>query len=215
MNFPILNFITSRFPLIEGAFSVILQWIIHNGYPIIFLGAIIDGTTTTAAASLAATMGYFNLIIVFFLTLLGEIIGDFIWYTVGYFCRSILIKKPNRFFGISEEKMKKLEKFIEKHPIKIIAAIKLSPFMPVPGLIMVGSSHFPPKKFALAIGSIILPKTILFIALGYCFGHVYEKISIYINNGIYAVVILLVAGYLIYYLYRKITRRMSKKFMNN
>lgn len=215
MNFPILEFITSRFPLIKGTFSVVLQWVIHNGYPIIFLGAIIEGTTTTVAASLAATMGYFNLAIVFVLALLGEIIGDSIWYTLGYFCRSILIKKPNRFFGISEEKMEKLEKFIEKHPIKIIAAIKLSPFIPVPGLIMVGSSHFPPKKFALVISSIILPKTILFMALGYFFGHAYEKISIYINNGIYAVVILLVVGYLIYYLYKKITKRISKKFMND
>jgi membrane-associated protein len=211
MHFPLLNFLTSGLPILTGTFSAVLKWIIHNGYPIIFLSAVIDGTTTTAAASFAATQGYFNLAYVFVLVLLGEIVGDFVWYTVGYFGRMALVKKSSRLFGLSEEKMEKLKKIIEKHPIKIIAAIKLSPFVPVPGLIVVGSSHLPPKKFVIIIGSIILPKTLLFIGAGYFFGHAYEKIYSYINNGIVAVIILAVVGFIFYRLYRNFSKKVSDK----
>jgi membrane-associated protein len=203
------------FTFLGATFAEILKWVLHNGYPIIFLGMIIEGPTIIAAASFATTMGYFSLPIIFILGILGDIVGDFIWYVFGYFGRITVVKKYGHLFGASDERMEKLRELLEKHPKKIIAAIKLSPLLPVPGLIVTGSSHMPPKKFAIAIGSIILPKTILFMALGYFFGHIYEKISAYINNGIYTIGILLIAGYFVHYFYKKIAAKISEKLESN
>ncbi len=157
----LLHFFSASVSLVPGTFESVLQWVLHNGYPIIFLGMIIEGPTIIAAASFATTMGYFNLWIIFLLGIFGDIVGDFIWFTVGYFGRITVIKRFGHFFGVSEERMEKLKNLLEKHPGKIIAAIKLSPLVPVPGLIVAGSSHMSPKKFAKIITLIILPKTFL------------------------------------------------------
>ncbi len=202
-------------PFFSITFDSVLQWVLHNGYPIIFLGMVIEGPTIIAAASFAATMGYFDLWIIFLLGIFGDIVGDFIWFTVGYFGRITVIKRFGHFFGVSDERMEKLKALLEKHPGKIIAAIKLSPLVPVPGLIVAGSSHMSPKKFAKIITLIILPNTILFMALGYFFGKIYDKISSYINNSLYAIGVLLIAGYLAHYIYKKIAGKISKNLEKN
>ena len=203
------------FTFLGATFTEIFKWVIHNGYPLIFAGMIVEGPTIIAAASFAAAMGYFNLGIVFIFGILGDLIGDFIWYTLGYFSRVAFVKKYGYFFGASDQRMEKLKNFLEKHPGKTLAAIKLSPFLPIPGLIVVGTSHMSPKKFALVIGSIILPKTLLFMSVGYFFGRIYDKISIYINNGVYAIGIFLIAGFFIRYIYKKIAANISKKIENS
>jgi len=198
-------------PTISGTFTVVLQWVLQNGYPILFLGMIIEGPTVIAAASFAVTLGYFNLAIIFVLAVLGDLVGDFIWYVLGYFGRATVIEKYGHFFGASEKQMEKLRKLLEKHPGKILLAIKLSPLLPVPGLIMAGSTHMSPKKFAATIAAIILPKTVLFMAVGYYFGQAYDGIARYLNNGIYAIGIILVAGYLIHCIYKKVSTRIAVK----
>lgn len=195
----------------SGTFSAVLQWVIHNGYPIMFVGMVLEGPVLTAAASFATTLGYFNLGIIFVLAIAGDIVGDFIWYALGYFGRLTVINRFGHYFGASRERMEKLRTLFERHPGKIITAVKLSPLLPAPGLILAGSSHMSPKKFMLVIASIILPKTILFMALGYLFGYSYDAVSSYVNNGIFALVLVFVAAYLVFYFYRKITARISRK----
>lgn len=195
----------------SGTFSTVLQWVIHNGYPIMFVGMVIEGPVLTAAAAFATTLGYFNLGMIFLLAVAGDIVGDFIWYILGYFGRLTVINRFGNYFGASPERMEKLRTLFEKHPGKIITAVKLSPFLPAPGLIVAGSSHMSPKKFMFVIASIILPKTILFMAMGYFFGYSYDAISSYVNNGIFALVVVFVVAYLIFYLYKRVTDRVSRE----
>lgn len=188
---------------INANFVNVLQWVLHNSYPIIFLGMIIEGPIITAVSSFAATLGYFSLQTIFILAILGDLVGDFIWYGLGYFTRQTLIKKYGHFFGVSETRMEKIKYLLEKHPKKILFAIKLSPLMPVPGLIIVGSSKMSLKKFMPIISLIILPKVILFMFVGYFFGRFYDKISIYLNGSLYALGLILLAIFLLQYVYKK------------
>lgn len=192
-------------------FSAALQWLLQNSYPLMFVGMIIEGPTIIAAASFAVTMGYFNLGIIFILAILGDIVGDFIFYSLGYFGRTAIIEKYNRRFKIPKIKMDKLKNLVEKHPWKIITIIKLSPLLPMPGLITVGSTHLSPKKFIKIILSIIIPKTIIFMALGYFFGHAYNQIYKLIKNGVYGIIIIIVFIFLMQYFYRKISTKISRK----
>jgi len=195
----------------SSGFLGVLQWLLQNSYPLMFLGMIIEGPTIIAAASFAVTMGYFNLLIIFILAVIGDIIGDFIFYSLGYFGKMAFVKKFDKKFKISETRIEKLKTLVEKHPWKIIAAIKLSPLIPMPGLIAIGSTHLPPKKFATIIISIIIPKTILFMSIGYFFGHAYNRIYKIINNGVYGILIILVVVFVVQYLYKKISAKISQK----
>lgn len=195
-------------------FATIFQWIINHGYPIIFLGMIVEGNTIVTAASFAASLGYFNIIIVFVVAFLGEITCDFVWYTLGYFGRITLINKYGHFLKISIERIEKLRKFLDKHAGKVILLIKISPFISVPGLILVGSSHLPPKKFAKIISLIILPKLIIFMVIGHFFGFGYNAITKYIDRGIYGILIILVIVFLAFYFYKKTVTKIAKKIEN-
>ena len=200
---------------INISFANVLQWVLHNSYPVIFLGMVIEGPTIIAAASFAATLGYFNLQTIFILAILGDLIGDFIWYILGYFARKTVIQKYGGFFGASAARMEKIKSLLEKHPKKILLAIKLSPLIPVPGLIAVGSSKMSLKKFVPIIILIILPKTILFMSVGYFFGRFYDKISTYLNGSLYALGLIFLAIFLIQYVYKKGATLVSKELKQN
>jgi membrane protein DedA with SNARE-associated domain len=188
-----------------------LQWLLQNSYPVMFLGMIIEGPTIIAAASFAVTMGYFNLVTIFILAVLGDVIGDFIFYSIGYFGRVAVINKLDRKFKASKSRIEKLKKLVHQHPGKIVTVVKLAPLLPMPGLVAIGSTHLPPKKFAKIILAIIIPKTLLFMAIGYFFGHAYNQIYKIINDGVLGIIIVVVFLFLMQYGYKKISERISQR----
>lgn len=172
---------------------------------------VLEGHITITAMSFAITFGYFNFGIIFILAFLGDIVGDFIWYAIGRFGTIAFINRFGHIFKSSEKRVKTLNYFFEKHPIKTLMAIKLSPIIPMPGLIIAGSSGMSVKKFFISISIIIIPKTLLFMALGYFFGNAYSTLSNYINNALYAIGIIIILAWLTFYGYRKLTKRFSEK----
>jgi len=197
--------------ILGGSFDAFFQWAIHNGYFLIYIVMILEGPLITMAAAFAASLGVFNVSAILGLAVLGDITGDFIWFSLGYFSRKALMNKFDHFFGFSKEKMEKLKAFLERHPGKALIAIKLSPLLPVPGLIIAGSSHMSPKKFFLIISEIILPKSILFVIIGFFFGGIYDRIAKYINNGQIAVGIIVLLIIIVYFSFRKISKIISRR----
>lgn len=171
---------------------------------------VIEGPIVTSAAAFATTLGHFNLIFIFILATLGDLIGDLTYYGIGYLGYIGIIRKYGYRLGISQEKIDKLKNVLEKHPWRIITAIKLSPILP-PTLILVGGTRFSFKKYLTIVISIILPKALIFITLGYFFGKVYDPIYQTLNNGSLALLIIIIIGLLTYYGYRKISIKVSKK----
>lgn len=197
------------------SFAFVLQWLLQNSYPVMFIGMIFEGPTIIAAASFAVTMGYFNLGTIFILAVLGDFIGDFIFYSIGYFGKkALLVKKYDQKFKVPETKIEKLKSLVATHPWKIITIVKLSPFLCMPGLVAIGSIHFSPKKFAKIITSIIIPKTIIFMFIGYFFGHAYNQIYKVLKNGVVGIIIIIVFIFLIQFAYKKISARITKKLEN-
>ena len=192
-------------------FSDALHWVLNHGYPIIFVGMLIEGPIITAAASFAVALKYFNLEIIFILAILGDLVADFAYYVIGYFGHITILKKHGHFFGISENKIEKLKNLLELHPGKILAAIKLAPFVPTPGLIIAGATHMSFKKFTIVSTLITLPKVIIFMVLGYYFGRAYDKISALAARGGYFIIIAASAIILVYLGYKKLTANISKK----
>jgi len=198
-------------PTSSQSFPVILQWVIHNGYLLTFVIMVIEGPMITVAAAFAASLGYFNIFLIFLIAFLGDIVGDFIWYIVGYFGRLAIINKYGRYFGASAERIEKLRKLLEKHSVKILLGIKISPVAPILGLIIVGNSHFPYKRFVKIVSLISIPKTMFFVLSGYFFGYSYTVIAKYISNGVYGLLIVLAVTFLVLFFYREIAKKIAKK----
>lgn len=197
--------------MFNSTFPTVLTWTTQHGYPLIFLVMVAEGHVIISAMSFAVTFGYFNLWIIFLLGFMGDIVGDFLWYGIGYFGGKPMVKKFGHIFRVSEERMERLRLFLERHPGKALAVIKFSPFIPAPGLILVGFSRMNVKKFFSTISAIIIPKTIFFMALGYFFGNAFTALYRYIKNGLYAAAIILVLAWVVFHIYKQFGTKVSEQ----
>ncbi len=154
-----------------------LQWVIAHGYWLMFVAMLIEGPIITAAATFAFALGYFDLVIVFILSLLGDLVADVIYYAIGYWGRISIVERYGHHFGLTNERMEKIERHLEQHGGKTLVALKLAPFIPTPGLMLVGVARMRLSKFTLISALITVPKTILFMVVGYYFGRMYDTFS--------------------------------------
>ncbi len=192
-------------------FSTAFTWVIAHGYILMFIAMLIEGPIITAAAAFAVALGYFSIPIVFMLALLGDIIADIIYYLIGYFSRITIIEKYGKFAGLSQSRMKRIEKLINSHPIKTLVVLKLMPILPTPGLMIVGSTRMKLKKFITISSIIILPKTIFFLVVGYYFGEAYSMIMKRFEKGTLMLFLFAILLGITYYLFNKFTQFLAKK----
>jgi membrane protein DedA with SNARE-associated domain len=99
---------------VQGA----LTWIRGAGYFLMFVAMVIEGPVITAAAAFGVALGYFNIFIVFGLSVAGELVGDFIYYGIGYFGRVRFVERYGHHIGLTERRLKHMERLIKKHPKK-------------------------------------------------------------------------------------------------
>ena len=90
-------------------------------------------------------------------------------------------------------------------------AIKMTPILAVPGLMLVGLAKMPFGRYLWLCFLITLPKAMVFTITGYYFGHAYNVISKYIDSGS----LILLGGVLliliIYVIYKKIAAQLANK----
>lgn len=194
-----------------ATFSGALAWVKSVGYFVIFLAMVIEGPIITSAAAFAAALGYFNIVIIFLLSIAGDLVGDYIYYGIGYFGRVQLVEKYGHRVGLTEKRMKHMERLIKKHPKKTLAAIKLAPLLPAPGLMMIGATRMSAKQYTWLTFIVALPKTILFMALGYYFGAAYDRFSTIFQNGEYFILIAVVLTVIVFYGYKKLSSVISTR----
>ena len=193
------------------SFSAAFAWVIAHGYFLMFLAMLVEGPIVTAAAAFAVAFGYFDIWIVFSLSVLGDIAADVIYYTIGYYGRITLVEKFGHHFGLTKTRMEKIETTLNKYPIRTILALKLTPVLPTPGLMIVGATRMRLKKFIAICTAIILPKVIFFMIVGYYFGAAYELILKRFERGgiILAAIVMLIV--LIWYAFGKASAYLGER----
>lgn len=194
-----------------ATFAGALSWVMAHGYLLIFLAMFVEGPTVTAAAAFASVLGYFNVFIIFLLSILGDVTADIAYYALGYYGRLPLVNKFGHYFGLPESRMQRLESHLLQHSVKTLIVLKATPVLVVPGLMLVGAARMPFKKFVAWITLITLPKALLFTIIGYYFGYMYDSIfSHYLKDGaiiIFSALVFLV----IYFIYKRVVSRMADK----
>lgn len=197
-------------PMIPTTFSAITQWVLSQGYTLMFLLMLVEGPVVTAAGAFVAALGYFNLWGVFTLSILANLIPDAAYYAMGYWGRHTLIDKYGRYLGLTKERVAAAEKFSKDHSVKSLFAIKMIPFLATPGLIAIGASKMDIKKYIFWSTIITIPSSIIYLLVGYYFGAAYGTIDHYLHLGYYligAAVIVLIA---VLYFQRKFAEKFTK-----
>lgn len=145
-------------------------------YLIVIPLAIIEGPVISVICGFLATLGVFNPLLIFAVMVLGDIIGDGIYYYVGYSGKNLL-----KYFKVSEEKIEKAKRYYEENHKKAIAGSKIMYGIGTAGLIAAGALRVPYKRYFTTCALFSLGQSFMMILLGIFFGQSYAIIGKYLD----------------------------------
>ena len=150
-------------------------------YLVLFPLAVLEGPVITVVAGFLVTMGVLDALAVYAIVVLGDIVGDSVWYALGRFGRGRLLLCLERLFRITPDKIERAKRAIEKHSLRTMAVAKLSHGVGFAALIAAGMIGMSIPRFVAACLIVALGQAVLFLTLGVWFGRAYETIGSYTN----------------------------------
>ncbi|MDO8516159.1 MAG: VTT domain-containing protein [bacterium] len=193
------------------SFAQLVSWVIAHGYTLFFIAAFLEGPIVTAAAGVAAFLGYFNIGIIITLSILGDLCADLAYYIVGYFSGKSIVSRYGKYFGMGPERRERIQELLHRHAGKTLAAIKLSPLVAVPGILLMGYVRVPVKKFIKISLLVTFPKSLLFAGIGFYSGKAYEHVAEYVANTQYIIFGATFFAICIYAGYKKLAAFIAQK----
>jgi membrane-associated protein len=165
----------------DQAGQQIFFFLSHYGYIIMLPLMIIEGPVVTIIAAMLASLGAFNIFIVFILSIIGDITGDVILYGLGYKFGMGFVRRIGKYIGITEERVIKMEKYFVKHGGKTIFAVKSTTGLcwatfTTAGIIKMDFKKFVKYSF---LGGIVWSGFL--VVMGYFYGYLWREIQIYIK----------------------------------
>jgi len=198
--------------LIDLSDPQVLYYIKTFGYPSLFLIMIIEGPIITIIGAFLASLGFFNIWIIFSLSLLGDIVGDAILYALGYFGGSKILSRAEKLLKINFTTMDKLRRLFTLHGKKTIFYVKSTTGLCWITFILAGTLKMDFKTFLRAsfLGGIIWSGFL--VVSGFFFGYAFEKINTYLKYAGIIIPILAIVFIFSITLYKK---SRSRKILEN
>src|SRR3989338_11687958 len=141
-----------------------IELLLAYKYSIIIPLAIIEGPIISVICGFLTTLGVFNPLLVFAVMVSGDIIGDGIYYYVGYSGKRLF-----KYFKVSEEKIEKAKIYFEQNHKKAIAGSKIMWGVGTAGLIAAGALHVPYKRYFKTCAFYSLVQSLIMIMIGIFF----------------------------------------------
>jgi len=177
-------------------------------YAIFFPLTVIEGPIVTVIAGFLCSIGFFNFWLAYAIAMAGDIVGDALYYLLGWWGGERILKK-GRFLWIKTEQLGSLLKNFESHAGKIMLFGKWTQSVGAPILLAAGMTRISLKKYFFfnIIGS--LPKVYIFLIIGIYFGRAFTEIDKYFGYISLAVSIIIVLAVLIYLLRKKFRKEID------
>ncbi len=151
------------------------------GYPVMLLLMIAEGPVVTIIAAFLASLGFFEWPVVYILSVLGDIIGDVIFYFIGFFGGHPVLEKFKKKLKIKQSSIDFLKNRFKEKGAEIIFYVKISTGLSLITFILAGTMKMKFVKFLQFsfLGGLIWSGFL--VALGYFFGGLAEQIEKYIK----------------------------------
>lgn len=160
-------------------FSSALATLEFYRYPLVFLGAIVEGPILMMASGVLLHVGNFSFLPLYITLILGDFAADIIWYAVGYKAAEPFLRRFGHFFGVSRSVFLKMEEVFRRHDAKIlfISKITMGFGFAIATLMAAGAMRVSFRKFLVLnlMGGFIW--TGLLIAVGYFLGNAYMLVD--------------------------------------
>ncbi|PIP26726.1 MAG: hypothetical protein CO140_03725 [Candidatus Moranbacteria bacterium CG_4_9_14_3_um_filter_40_7] len=190
----------------------VLYYIKTFGYPSLFLIMIVEGPIITIIGAFLASLGFFNIWMIFLLSILGDIVGDIILYALGYFGGSLMLSRMEKLLKINFITMDKLRRLFTRHGQKTIFYVKSTTGLCWITFILAGTLKMEFQKFLRASfwGGIVWSGFL--VISGFFFGYAFEKINDYLKYA--GIIIFILAVFFVFFItfYKK---SQSRKILEN
>lgn len=159
--------------------EIILGYLATYRYVLIIPITIIEGPIVMVLCGFLLRFGTFDLIPLYAILMLADMIGDVGWYCVGRYWGLSFVKRFGRFFSITEKTLKRATELFNKHHNKIlfISKITMGFGFAIVTLITAGITKVPFRKYLVFNVSGQFIWTAALLALGYGFGNIYTSID--------------------------------------
>jgi membrane protein DedA with SNARE-associated domain len=172
-------------------------------YLFLFPIVVIEGPIITVIAGLLISLGRINMFISYPLIVFADVMGDSIYYAIGFYGRLGFIERWGRFFGITKERVVKIENHFTNHTGKTLITGKLTHFAGAVILVAAGVAKVPYWRFVWYNFLPTIPKSLALLLVGYYFGKAYQQIDSYFNEIGLVVFVILAAVLTVYILIKK------------
>lgn len=189
--------------------AAIIPFLQANGYPILFILMLVEGPLITIVAGFAASFGIFSPYWLVILAALGNFVPDMAYFLMGKYSRRRFVEKFLHRFGANKALIRKMEHGLKRHAGKAIVFIKITPFIPIPGIILAGFLKLPLRKFALISAACNMAMAILLVAVGFYASRAIVSIIKYFGSMQYIIPILALLAASIYLAWKKIYQRLA------
>lgn len=180
-----------------------------HSYPLILLGMFVEGPIITTAAGFAAGLGILNLFLLWILSILGDFLGDTLYYLIGFWQHDQLHQHGHH-FGLTSKRLLMLENLFQTHPWTALAIIKTGPLF-TGGLLLAGAARMPYRKYILLGVAITALKNIPLLTIGFLAGRAHNYASHTLHYGEYIIFGGLIILLLISYFARKISATFARR----
>jgi membrane protein DedA with SNARE-associated domain len=126
---------------------------------------VVEGPIITVIVGFLSSLGLLNIFIAYAVVVVVDIVGDTIYYELGYYGIQRSVNRWGRFLGITLEHVERLEKHFEKHSGKTLIIGKLSHGVGAVVLVAAGIARVPFRKFIWYNFIRSLPKSLIFYSV--------------------------------------------------
>ncbi|HLD22258.1 MAG TPA: alpha/beta fold hydrolase [Patescibacteria group bacterium] len=199
------------------SFEQIIPWLLHYKYIVLFPLMIIEGPIVTIIVGFLSSLGYFHLSVVYGVIIIGDLVGDSLYYVFGRWGKETLIQRWGKYIGITEERVVYLEKHFENHSGKTLLFGKLAHGVGGAVLAAAGVAKTPYTRFLWYNFLGTIPKSLLLLLIGYYFGRTYVQLNTYLDYTAIMSVLLTVVFLLLYFVMMRVGKKQenNKKCMEN
>lgn len=188
-----------------------LQLLLEYRYWILFPLACFEGPITGFVVGTLMALGYFDPVLVLVLLVLGDVIPDAIYYSIGRYAeKNPFIAKYLGKIGVTSEHVGTIRNLWHTHTAKSMVFSKFAYGLSTPFLISAGMVNLGFKKFISYSLPISVAQYVVLVGLGYFFGAAYYPIITQSFDGIGIVIVGVVVVAVAYYFF---TNFMRKKFL--
>jgi membrane protein DedA with SNARE-associated domain len=160
--------------------ETLMQFIQTDGLWVLAPMALLEGPIVTVIAAYLAQLGYMNLLAVYLICVAADLVGDAMLYGIGRYGASALPRQVTRRLGLTETWQAALTGHFASQGDMALLFGKWTHAAGMPFLIAAGMARM---NFLRFIGVNLLgtlPKTLVFLVIGYFLGAGYQVIDHYV-----------------------------------